>query len=66
MLTKLEREVLTDSILKIESIQASLDPIDNAKIHGIEEIHSCLETADRSFRLALIGGPRPKKPSKHS
>ncbi len=52
-LTKLEREVITDSMLKIESIQASLGQIDEAKIIDIHEIHSCLRTADQSFRMAL-------------
>ena len=52
-LNKLEREVLTDSMLKIQSIQASLDEIDATKIGDIDEIHSCLNTAGQSFRAAL-------------
>lgn len=52
-LTKLEREVITDSMLKIQSIQASLDQIEEAKIPDHDEIESCLEDADKSFRVAL-------------
>ena len=61
MLTKLEREVITDSMLKIQSIQASLDQIDGAKLLDIEEIHSCLKTANDSFRAALRKGPSVTK-----
>jgi hypothetical protein len=64
-LTKLEREVITDSVLKIESIQASLDQIDEAKIVGIDEIQSCLTSADKSFRIALRGSS-PQKTSKRA
>ena len=64
-LTKLEREVITDSVLKIESIQASLDQIDEAKIVGLDEIQSCLKSADQSFRIALRGSS-PQKPTKRA
>ncbi|MGA2118753.1 MAG: hypothetical protein ABSH56_28870 [Bryobacteraceae bacterium] len=57
MLTKLEREVITDSMLKIQSIQASLEEIEGAKLLDIDEIHSCLKTANSSFRAALRTGP---------
>jgi len=52
-LNKLEREVITDSMLKVQSIQASLDQIDGSKVPAIEEIHSCLKSANSSFRTAL-------------
>ena len=52
-LTKLEREVITDSVLKIQSIQASLEQIDETKIPESEEIHECLESADKNLRTAL-------------
>jgi hypothetical protein len=64
-LTRLEREVITDSMLKIQSIQTSLDQIDDAKLLDIDEIHGCLKTANNSFRVALRGGSLQKKPSKH-
>jgi hypothetical protein len=57
MLNRLEREVITDSMLKIQSIQASLDEIDGSKLPDIDEIHSCLRSANRSFRAALKSGP---------
>lgn len=55
--SKLEREVITDSMLKIQSIEASLNQIDASKLDDIDEIHSCLRTASKSFRLALTKGP---------
>jgi hypothetical protein len=60
-LNKLEREVITDSMLKIQSIEESLKYIDSSKLLDIDEIHSCLRTADKSFRLALRNVP--KKPN---
>ena len=60
-LTKLEREVLTDSMLKIQSIQASLNQIDETKLNDSDEIHSCLKTANKSFRAALRTGVSQKK-----
>lgn len=63
-LNKLEREVLTDSMLKIQSIQASLDQIDDAKVPDSDEIHDCLKSADHSFRLALRDDSRQKKQNK--
>ena len=52
-LTKLEREVITDSMLKIQSVQASLRQIDETKLGDSEEIRSCLKSANKSFRAAL-------------
>ncbi|MFN0104034.1 MAG: hypothetical protein ACKV2U_18365 [Bryobacteraceae bacterium] len=60
-LTKLEREVITDSMLKIQSIQASLDQIDDTKLLDNDEIENCLETADNSFRAALRADSPPEK-----
>ncbi len=60
-LNRLEREVLTDSMLKIQSIQASLEEIDPGKLRDIDEIHNCLNTANRSLRSALRSGPAYKK-----
>ncbi len=63
-LSKLEREVITDSMLKIQSIQASLNQIDETKLLDSEEIHSCLRSANKSFRAALrVGLPSKKKSS---
>ena len=63
-LSELEREVITDSMLKIQSIQASLNHIEDAKLAAIDEIRSCLTTATNSFRAALKSA-REKKPIKH-
>jgi hypothetical protein len=60
-LTTLEREVITDSMLKIQSVQASLDQIDGSKVLDFDEIHSCLKTASRSFSAALRTGPSKKQ-----
>ncbi len=59
MLSKLEREVITDSMLKIQSIEASLQQIDGSKILDFEEIQGCLRTADKSFRTALRNPEKP-------
>lgn len=55
-LSKLEREVITDSLLKIQSIEASLNQIDASKVYQMEEIQSCLKTAGKNFRAALKNG----------
>lgn len=58
-LTRLEREILTDSLLKIQSIEASLKELDTVKIPDLDEIHSCLRTANNSFRSVLRSGTQP-------
>ena len=55
-LSKLEREVINDSLLKIQSIEASLNQIDSSRLYKIEEIQNCLKTASRTFRAALKNG----------
>ena len=52
-LTRVEREKITDSVLKIQSAQASLERIDKTKVPEMDEIQSCLKTADRNLSLAL-------------
>ena len=52
-LTRLEREKITDSVLKIQSARASLDNLDRSKISDLEEIESCLKSADRNLTQAL-------------
>jgi hypothetical protein len=52
-LTRLEREAITDSVLKIQSIQASLKQVEVTKIPDRQEIESCLESADKNLRVAL-------------
>jgi hypothetical protein len=60
-LTPTERERITDGVLKIQSVRATLDHLDKSKISQSQEIEECLETVDESFREAL--GYR-KKPGK--
>jgi hypothetical protein len=49
-------------MLKIQSIQASLNQIDETKLLDSAEIHSCLRSANNSFRAALKSGLAHKKP----
>ena len=52
-LTLLERERITDSVLKIQSVRNSIEQIDEKKIPSKEEIEHCLENADHDLRAAL-------------
>jgi len=52
-------------MLKIQSIQASLNPIDETKLLDGEEIHNCLQNANNSFRAALNAGFPQKKKTNH-
>jgi hypothetical protein len=52
-LTRLEREKITDSVLKIQSARASLEQMDAQKIEELEEIQICLKTADNNLSRAL-------------
>jgi len=60
-LTRLEREIITDSLLKLQSIEASLEQLDKIRIPDLDEIHSCLRTANHSFRTVL-SSPTPQRP----
>ena len=52
-LTSSEREKLTDSMLKIQAVKATLGQLDDSKVPDSEEIHRCLEDADASLKTAL-------------
>ena len=52
-LTLAERERISDSVLKIQSVRNSLDQLDEKKIPAKEEIDTCLESADHSLRAVL-------------
>jgi hypothetical protein len=52
-LTRLEKERLTDSRLKIQSVADSLKHIDPKKVSSYEEIADCLEAAEHNLRGAL-------------
>lgn len=57
-----ERERITDSVLKIQSVRASLDKVDEGKIPNLEEMEECLEGVDNGLREAL-GYARPDSTS---
>jgi hypothetical protein len=52
-LTPVEKERITDSRLKIQSVANSLKNVDPKKIPDLEEIQECLEGADQSLGGAL-------------
>ena len=52
-LTRLERERITDSRLKIQAITESLNGVDPDKIPDMENIQECLQDAERTLRGAL-------------
>jgi hypothetical protein len=61
-LTPTECDRITDSVLKIESVRASLDQLDEKKVPDIEEMEECLEGVDNGLREALgYGRRRPKR-----
>ncbi len=63
-LTLAERERITDSMLKIQSVRHSLIQMNQDNIDSKEEIETCLETADESFRKALGYKPARNPASK--
>ena len=56
-LTPLEREKITDGMLKIQSALASLEDVDERKIPEFEELEDCLEDADKNLGQALRQQP---------
>jgi hypothetical protein len=52
-LTRVERERISDSQMKIRSITRSLQHVDPRKIPDVEAIEKCLDDADKSFTGAL-------------
>jgi excinuclease UvrABC helicase subunit UvrB len=52
-LTRVERERITDSRLKIQAIANSLKDVDPKKVPDFEEIEKCLKDADKSLGGAL-------------
>ena len=61
-LTRVERERITDSQLKIQAVANRLKGVDPQKVPDFEEIEECLEDADKkSWRGAPIIRIRPAK-----
>ena len=58
-LSNVEREKLMDSMLKIQSVRATLGQVDESKVPDSDEIHKCLDDADASLRAALGYGKPP-------
>ncbi len=52
-LTRVEREKITDTVLKIQSARASLQEFDEEKLPELADMQECLEDADKSLRQAL-------------
>jgi hypothetical protein len=52
-LTSAERERITDSMLKIQSVRDSLNELNGGKIPNVDEIESCLDSADHQLKVAL-------------
>ena len=60
-LTKVEREKITDGMLKIQSARASLEDVDPNKIPEMEDLEDCLEDADKNLKRALKQQPHSSK-----
>jgi hypothetical protein len=60
-LTRLEREKITDGMLKIQSARASLEEVAADKIPEFENLEDCLEDADKNLSRALRQAPAAKK-----
>lgn len=57
-LSSVERERITDSMLKIASVRTALEHVAENKIPAYKEIGNCLKSAHHNLRLAL-GYARP-------
>ena len=60
-LTPLEREKITDGMLKIQSAMASLEEVNPDKIPEFADLEDCLEDADKNLGTALRQSPSAKK-----
>ena len=60
-LTKVERERITDSVLKLQSVRTSLENVDPSKIPDLNSIESCLKDADKNLTAALRQYGEPSK-----
>ena len=61
-LTQAEKERITDSQMKLQSVANSLRHVDPKKLADFEDIQECLEDADKSLggALRLSGTEKPK------
>jgi hypothetical protein len=58
----LEREAITDSVLKIQSVQASLRQVQDSEIPETYKIHNCLDDAHTRLRQVLKPNQSRRKP----
>jgi len=54
-----EREKITDTVLKIQSARASLKDFDEKKLPDLADMQDCLDDADKALRRALRVTPPP-------
>ena len=52
-LTRVDREKLTDSMLKIQSARTTLGQVESTSLPESDEIDACLQSADQTLRQAL-------------
>lgn len=52
-LTRVEKERLKDSSMKLQSVADSLQHVDPKKVPKFQAIEECLEDAEQSLKLAL-------------
>ncbi len=62
-LTRVDKERISDSRLKLQAVAESLSEIDREKIPEIEEIQGCLEDAEKSLSGALSSNKPGTKPN---
>ena len=60
-LTRVEKERVSDSRLKIQSVNNSLKHVDPKKLPHLEEIRECLDEAEESLTGALSSESDPPK-----
>ncbi len=53
-LTRVEKERITDTRLKLQSAANTLKDIDAKKVPDYDDIEECLEDADKSLGRALL------------
>ncbi len=56
-LSNVDRERVTDSVLKIQSVRASLNEVEEGKIPKRDEMENCLEGVDHGLR-EILGYPQ--------
>jgi len=52
-LTRTDKERITDSRMKLQSVANSLKQINPARISDLDEIQDCLRDAEKSLKTAL-------------